>query len=86
MKVAAARGEPTLGVMIGISKHDHNLTSRGRRAATLRLVKILDMGPMEFKAFQWAAQLGPFAPMAIAHAPPQPMDDAVLVEGVPVVG
>ncbi len=77
---------PTLRVMIGISKHDDNLTSRGRRVATLRLVKILDMGPMEFKAFQWSAKLGPFAPGVVGAAGAQPMDDVMHVDGVPVVG
>ncbi len=77
---------PTLPSMITTSKHDGQLSSVGRRAATLRLLKILDMGPMEFKAFQWAAKVGPFTPTTIGQPRAQPVDDTLLVDGVPVVG
>lgn len=75
----------TLPRMVSISPHDGTLTSRGRRVARARLFSILEMGPMEFKAFCWAAKVGPFAPQ-VAGDPTAKVAKQVFADGVPLVG
>lgn len=51
---------------------DFNPIHRTGRAHELILQRLLDMGPMEFKALCWTAKLGPFSPPITFQAASEP--------------